>query len=172
MAQVAINKVTNANIYLEGGSLLGRASEIDLPSVTQKMAEHVALGMVGSFEFPSGVEAMEARISFNAIYGDTMATVSNPNAAVNLQCRSQVETYTSGGRTTQPCVVYLRGQFKSTGLGNFRQHDNVEIEAMMTVHYAKMEVGGEEILEFDTFANIYRSGGVDLLTDYRAAIGQ
>ena len=42
-----INKLTNANIYVNGNNLLGRAAEVELPSIGFKMAEHMALGMVG-----------------------------------------------------------------------------------------------------------------------------
>jgi hypothetical protein len=41
---ISVNKLTNANIYIDGNSLLGKASEIDLPKITAKMAEHKALG--------------------------------------------------------------------------------------------------------------------------------
>lgn len=172
MAQVSINKVTNANVYIDGGSHLGKAAEIDLPSITQKMAEHVALGMIGSFQFPSGVEAMEARILWNAMYADVLKKVADPTTVVQMQCRASLETYTSTGRTQAPVVVYMNGQFKTFPGGNFKQHENVEMESMINVFYMKVEINGEEVVQLDTFANIYRVGGVDISAEYRSNIGQ
>lgn len=45
--KIQINRITNANIYLDGNNLLGRATEIKLPDVSLIMQEHKALGMVG-----------------------------------------------------------------------------------------------------------------------------
>jgi P2 family phage contractile tail tube protein len=41
----------------------------------------------------------------------------------------------------------------------------------MTVHYYKLEVDGEEIIEIDTLNNIYKIRGEDKLADYTSAIG-
>ena len=46
MSKISINRLTNANVYLDGGSMLGRAEEVSLPVLKAKMAEHKALGMV------------------------------------------------------------------------------------------------------------------------------
>ena len=51
MSKIKINKLTNANVYMNGVNLLGRAEEVQLPQIKHKMAEHKALGMVGSAEF-------------------------------------------------------------------------------------------------------------------------
>ena len=51
MSKIEINKLTNANIYMNGTNLLGRAEEVQLPQIKHKMAEHKALGMVGSVNF-------------------------------------------------------------------------------------------------------------------------
>ena len=62
MSKIEINKLTNANVYLDGVNLLGRAEEVQLPQIKHKMAEHKALGMVGSAEFFAGIDKMECKI--------------------------------------------------------------------------------------------------------------
>ena len=54
MSGIQTAQVVNANIYLNGKNLLGRAAEVKLPEVTAVMKEHSALGMVGKFELPRG----------------------------------------------------------------------------------------------------------------------
>ena len=62
MSKIAINRVTNANIYIEGVNLLGRAEEIKLPDISAMMSEHKALGMFGKVELPSGFDKLDGEI--------------------------------------------------------------------------------------------------------------
>jgi uncharacterized protein len=172
MAQIAVKKLTNANVYVGNSSYLGKAAEIDLPKITAVMAEHQALGMVGKIDLPSGFEKMEARIKWNSMYPDAMKRMANPFEMVSLQCRSSLEDYTAGGRTGQvPVVCFMKAQFKEVPMGNFKQHENVELESQLTVTYVKLEIDGQAIVEFDALANIYKVDGVDILAQYRANIG-
>ena len=63
MSGIQTAQVVNANIYLNGKNLLGRAAEVKLPEVTAVMKEHSALGMVGKFELPAGFEKMVEKSS-------------------------------------------------------------------------------------------------------------
>lgn len=172
MAQVNVNRVTNANVYINGNSFLGKAEEIDLPKITAKMAEHKALGMAGSIELPAGFDKMEARIKWNSFYQDAMVLMANPYEVVSLQCRSSLETYTAAARTSEvPVVVFLKGQFKSVPTGNFKMHDNVEMESNLAVTYVKVEIDGQAVVEFDAIANMYKVNGQDILSQYRSNIG-
>lgn len=167
-----INKCTNANVYLNGVSYMGRAEEISLPDVQPKMADHKALGMVGESELPSGLQKMSAKIKWNAIYPDVMKTTHNVFTSVRLMVRTSIETYEGGTRTSQqPAVVYLTGTWKKSGGLTFKPQDNVEIENELSVTAYKMEVAGQEIINVDIMANIWRVNGVDQLATYRANLG-
>lgn len=172
MSNIQVSKLTNANVYLNGVSFLGRAEEVTLPDVAAKMVEHKSLGMVGSVELPSGFEKMEARIKWNSMYPDAMKTTSNPFKSASFQVRSSLEVYNSQGRVAeQPVVAYFTGQIKKVPMGAFKQHDNVELESTFTVTYCKLEINGEEILELDVLANIFKVNGQDVLATYRNNIG-
>ena len=136
MAKIEINRITNANIYLDGANLLGRAEEVKLPDVSMTMQEHKALGMVGKVELPA------------------------------------VQRYSSQGLIDEiPLVTFLTIMFKKNPLGTFKQHENAEFSSSFTCTYIKQVLDGEELLELDYLANIFRVGGVDQLTDYRINIG-
>lgn len=172
MGKTSVNRLTNANVYIDGVSLLGKAEEVSLPDIKHKMAEHKALGMVGTVELFAGIDKMEAKIKWNAIYKDVVAKAGNPFQSVNLQVRGSLESYASAGRTSQvPYVVYLTCTFKNAPTGNFKQHDNVELESQLNVTYCKQEIDGEVMMELDVLANIYKVDGADLLQTYRANIG-
>ncbi|AOZ50886.1 phage major tail tube protein [Chromobacterium vaccinii] len=170
--KIEINRITNANIYINGNSLLGRAEEIKLPDVSAIMQEHKALGMVGKIELPAGFEKLEGEIKWNSLYKDVAKIIANPFQAVQLQARSSIETYGSQGRLQQVSLVtFLTVMFKKNPLGTFKQHENADFSSAFTATYVKQVVDGEDILELDYMANIFRVGGSDMLELYRQNIG-
>lgn len=172
MSDISINRLTNANIYMDGASLLGRAEEVTLPSINYIMTEHKAVGMVGKLEFFAGIEKMEAKIKWNSYYPEVFKKAANPFKTVNLQIRASLETYESGGKVAEvPVVCYITAAYKGFPLGNYKQHDNVELDSNLTVYMTKLEIDGSPIIEFDALSNIFKADGVDLLAQYRANIG-
>ena len=172
MSKIQLNRVTNANIYVDGNCLLGKAEEIKLPDITTVMSEHKALGMVGKIELPSGFEKMEGEIKWNSFYRDVWLKMNNPYSMVQLQVRSSVETYGAMGRMQQqPLVTFLSVMFKKNPLGTFKQNDNAEFSSSFACYYIKQQLAGEDMLELDVLANIYKVGGVDQLDIYRNNIG-
>lgn len=172
MAKIAINRVTNANIYINGGSLLGRAEELELPQVKHKMAEHKALGMVGTAEFFSGIEKLEAKIKWASFYPEVMRKAVNPFETVQLQARASLETYTGQGRTAEvPMVMMLTSAYKEFPLGQFKQHEPAVVDTVLACYYASMTIDGEDIFEIDVLENIYKVAGDDVLANYRINIG-
>ena len=86
MSKIEINRITNANIYLDGTNLLGRAEEVKLPDVSMIMQEHKALGMVGKVELPAGFDKLEGEIKWNSFYRDAMlSAVQVAGTAVSFQ---------------------------------------------------------------------------------------
>lgn len=172
MPPIEIKRICNANVYVDGNSLLGKVEECKLPEVKITLSEHKALGMQGKLEFPSGIDKMEATFKWNSLYSDVLAKVANPFKTVEIQVRGSLETYGNSGRIEEvPMVAYLTGSFTKFPMGAFKQHDNVEAETSMSVTYAKLELAGQTILEVDALANIYKAGGLDLLETYRTNIG-
>lgn len=169
---ITVNRVTNANVYLDGENQLGRAEEVTLPTIKIKSAEHKALGMVGSLELPSGVDKLESKFKWNSFYRSIFLAMANPYKFASIQVRANVELYAGEGREGEvPLVVYLRGNFKELPLGALKQHDNAEFESTFNVTYVKVELDGEELLEYDVLNNIYKVGGEDILATYRTNVG-
>ena len=76
MALINISRVTNANIYVDGSSLLGRAEEVELAWPKAKMVDHKGLGMFGTAEFPAGIDKLESKVKWSSIYGEVLSTFS------------------------------------------------------------------------------------------------
>lgn len=168
-----IYRLTNANVYLNGNNFFGRAEELELPKVAHKYAEHKALGMAGTAEFWAGIDKLEAKIKWSALYPEAYAAMANPTQVVALTVRASLEQYDgTEGRTAQlPVRAELRGAFKEFPMGTFKPKENVEFDSTMSVYYAKLVVDGQELFEIDVLNNLYKVDGADLLDQYRANLG-
>lgn len=172
MAAIKTNSLTNANIYVGRNSFLGRASQLQLPNLEFSMTEQNLIGMIGSIETFSGINAMEVSITWNAYYPDVMKEFGNPFKAVNMQARASLETYEGGSIVEElPAVVFLTVAPKSFPLGTFQQQENVQIEQTLRCTAVKLEINREPIFEFDALANILKLNGQDLRAQYRANLG-
>ncbi len=170
--KIEINRITNANLYLQGKSHLGKAEEINAPTLKFKQSDHKAIGLFGMMEFPSGLEKIEMKLKWNSLYKNIMKIAANPFEVQELQIRASADTYDSSGRKAQvPVTIFINAIFKDFPLGNYKQNDNVELENNLTVYYCKLELDGEEIMEVDVMANIYKVNGVDLFAKYRENLG-
>lgn len=167
-----IKKLTNANVYVDGNSYMGRAEQITLPDVSPKMADHKALGMIGEMELPSGLTKMSAKIKWNTVDAEIMRKTHDPYTSVRIMVRASLETFEGSTRTTQqPVVAFLQGSFKKAGGLDFKAQDNVELENEMNVTAYKVMIGGVTVVDIDVMANIWSVDGTDLLAQYRANIG-
>ena len=136
------------------------------------MAEHKALGMIGSAEFFAGIDKLECKIKWNALYPNVLKTCANPFKATMIQVRASLETYNGEGRIAEvPATAFLIGTFKEFPLGNIKPHENAEYETNMSVTYAKLVVDKKEIFEIDVLQNIYKVDSVDMLSDFRNNTG-
>lgn len=165
---ISVNKLNNCNVYVNGNSLLGRVEEFDVPELVYKMAEHKALGMFGSFEVPTGLDKMEARLKWSSIYQDILGSVSKPFTAVQLQIRGNIQNFGSAGvNSNTRAVVTMTAMPKKLPGQKYKQHDNVELETTFSVTRVKCEVGNQVLYEIDVMANIFNIDGEDQLVDFR-----
>ncbi len=172
MAGFSAHRITNAAVYLDGNSFFGRSAEIELGSVKAVMSDFQGLGMVGLIELPDGIDKLEGKIVWNSKYADAAKKIATPFRTVQLQCRSSVEIYNSQGKTGEiPLVTFLTVQFKEYQLGNHKPRENSTNESPFSAIYVRQVLDGEEMLELDYLANIYRVGGEDQLAQYRSNLG-
>lgn len=163
-----INTITNANAYMNGGTLAGKLEEIQLPAIKFKMEDYAALGIFSELELPSGLEKMEAQLKWNAIYGDNIK-LESPTTSVSLTVKSNMKKHDAGGVIKNiPVSATLSGVFKELPLGTFKSNAKVDgLEHKMTVYYLKLEVEGKLIYEVDIFNNILKVGEKDVLESFR-----
>ena len=117
---IQINSLTNANIYIDGVGLLGRAEEIEIANPKHKMIDYKGLGMAGTAELWAGVDKLESKIKWTSFDASTLTLSTSPFQTHSFQALGNLEQYTSQGRSAQLPVVYLMtGIFKDAGSPSF-----------------------------------------------------
>jgi P2 family phage contractile tail tube protein len=171
--ELSVNRITNANIYVDGIGLLGRAEEIQVAQPRHRMIDHKGLGMAGVAEFWAGVEKLESRIKWSSIYPEAQLLVNNPFSAHSFQVMGSIDQYTSQGRSAELPLVYLMtGVFKDAGAFNFKHQENVDALSLISVYHTELYVAGVQIFLYDVMANLYVVGGVDQLASFRSNLGE
>jgi len=169
---IQINSLTNANVYIDGVGLLGRAEEVEIPQPKHKMIDYKGLGMVGTAELWSGVDKLEARVKWASFDPETLTMAASPFQTHSFQVRGSLEQYTSQGRSAELSVVYLMtGIFKDAGNASFKQQSMVDTSSAISVYHCELYVSGTQIYLYDVFANLYIVGGVDQLATFRTNLG-
>jgi len=172
MSNISINKLTNANVYVNSNDFLGRAEEVTLPSVKMKMVEHKALGLIGTTEYPAGIDKLECKITWSSLYTEVLTIAANPYKPVKLEIKASLENYTHEGRDREEKVhMIVDGYFKDFPMGSFKQSENVSYETNMTVTAAKMVVGKVTVFNLDVVNNIFEVKDEKLLANYKANLG-
>lgn len=167
-----IEKVYDANVYVNNASTHGRAIEVTCPDIVPIMSEYNALGVIGGLKFFNGFEAMEATIKWKYADNETMKACSNPLKPVDVMVRSSKAIYDAGGEVSEtPIVIYLKGYATKHATGGYKRGEDSEYETTLSVFYCKQEVDGEEIVELDVRNNIFKVDGEDLLAERRQNLG-
>lgn len=172
MPSVNVNKITNLNVFMNGANQCGKAEEVKLPDVSQIKTEHKGLGMIGRAELPGGLDKMTCTIKWSSMYPDVMKAEYNPFQATSLQFRGSLETWGAGGRSKEVAVVaFVKGTFNKAPGGTFKQGDPAERESEMSVSYYKLTIDGQDVVEVDVFANIYKVDGKDVVAQFNQNLG-
>lgn len=168
-----ITQILNANVYLDGtNSLLGRAGTITLPDIVTSVEAHRGLGMIGSVEFPTGLDAMVTKIKWAGFYPDVLKSSANPFKAHKLQVRASVQTFGAGGLAAEvPLVCLLTVNWKKVPLGAYSAGAKQENEDELSTSYIKLTVDGKDVVEIDVHQNVWKVDGEDVLADYAQNIG-
>lgn len=168
---VVINQVTNANVYINGNSYLGRAKSVKTPEFDVEFVEHDNLGLVGKIKLPNKVNALEGEIVWDGFYPDVAALAYNPFKAKQLMVRANVQVFNSLGMATEvPLVMTMTVNFSKSAVGEYKK-EATEYPMTYQVNSIKQVIDGKEVLFYDAFSNQYRVAGEDVLSKYRTNVG-
>ncbi len=163
-------KFLNANVYLDDVNHVGKALEVEVPKVVDKVTEHQTLGMIGPVELFQGVEKMELKIKWGAFHKDVLSTFS-PTKANKLTIRGAQHVYqessVAGVRQVR-CVAI--GRVKDISPSTIKAGEG-DVETTFAIDYYKKTIDGVDVVEVDVPNYIYKVNGEDVYADVRTALG-
>jgi P2 family phage contractile tail tube protein len=172
MGSVVINSLWNANVYLDGTGLLGRASELEIPQPKRKMQDYKGMGMAALIEIPVGWDKLESSVKWSSFDPTVLGAATTTIGLHTLMALADLQVFTAFGETAEyPVVCNMTGTFKDPGKIPLKAQENVEIDMVFTVYHVDLTVGGNQIYLFDAISNQYIVNGVDQLAVFRANIG-
>ena len=152
-----INSIINANAYLGTNKLAGKLDELELPAVKLKTQEVTALGIYGTTEIPCGLEKMEAKFKWNAIYADEWKKES-PMQTTRVIVKSNMMVVDASGETeaiAKPCTedaflsqfIGKKGPFTADVVAGATFTSNAVINAVNSLFPAEEEAPAGNVIE-------------------------
>lgn len=172
MASLVVNSLWNCNVYLNGTSLLGRASEFEVPAPKRLMKDYGGLGMAAKIDIPSGWDKMTASITWASFDATTIGLLASSTAIQQFAALGDIQVMTAAGETSDLPVIYnVSGLTIDPGPVNFKAQDNITFKTTIQVYHVDLTVAGSQVYLFDAFSNQFIVNGIDQLAQYRANIG-
>ena len=169
---IVINKIIEANAYIDGNSQAGTITEVKFPTLEFNTSESDNLGMAMTISLPDKLKEMDGEITWNSVYPEAEARVLNPFNGIALQLRSNVRRYGSNGLIEEvPMVTFLNIMTYSNELGELNMKDAQKRPVKYKVNSLRQVVNGRETLHIDPWNNIYKVNGVDIFAKMRQNIG-
>lgn len=169
---IKVKQLTNCNLYMEGGAFLGALASITLPEIKHKTIEHKGGDLIGTPKLPGAFESMTATLKMNGLYEDFHALAANPDAFRSIMVRANQKVRDGYGKTgDESVIVYLRGWFSASKIGEMKSSEGSNPEYTMEVSYYRLVVGGVDIEEIDVENTVHNVLGIDVLADFRSNLG-
>ncbi len=160
-------KIRNFNVFIDGRSYFGIATEAKLPQPKLQTEAHRGAGMDGPVGIDMGMEGMSAEVTMSE-WDPTLLKMLGTTGN-RLVLRPVAESSVDTG--TDAIVATIGGLFTSTEFGDLKPGADTPLKLMIDVRYYRLTVNGAEVHEID-FANGKRViGGVDQLRGIRRAMG-
>lgn len=163
-------KLKHFNLFNEGQSYLGEASEIVLPKLVAKMEEWRSGGMDIPIDVDLGMEKMEMEWTVGGYVKQVLQQFGALNhAAVGLRFTGSLQREDS--EEVKAVEVVVRGRHKEIDFGTAKAGEDTEKKIVTTLSYYKLTIDGDELVEIDAINMIKRFGDKDLLEQVRGALG-
>jgi len=164
------SKLKNLNLFNDGESYLGQVTEFKLPTLTRKMEEYRAGGMLGPIDVDLGQEKIQAEWKC----GGLMRQVLRQYGAIRhnaVQLRFAGAYQSEDSEAVDSVEIVLRGRHSEVDAGTGKVGDDTEFSVKTSVSYYKLSINGRTEIEIDMVGMVFIVDGVDLQAAQRRAIG-
>ena len=163
-------KLKNFNLFNDGISFVGVASQVVLPKLTRKMEPFRGAGMNAEVDTDTGMEKLEVEHTYAGLVREVFNQFGITRAdGVLLRFAGAYQRDDTG--EVDAVEVVMRGRHSEIDPGSSKAGDDTEFKVKSTLSYYKLTINGEEVIEIDVLNMIERINGEDRIADQRAAIG-
>lgn len=166
------DKNVSFNVYNDSQTLYGIA-EVSLPDF-EAMAESMSgSGIAGESEIPviGQFGSMKMSLKWRTVTKEGAALLAQKAHSLELRGSCQRYNSESGTLSSYPVKITTKAVPKKYGLGSFNIGKSSDAENEFEILYIKVTVDGDEVLELDKFAYIFRVDGTDYLESVRSDLG-
>lgn len=172
MNKVVPEKLINYRVYDDGNDLLG-TTDVELPSIKNMTETVKGAGVAGEIDSPTmgHYASMEVTLTWRTIM---KANVQFAGTQVkHFEIRGSQQIFDAGKKQyrTVPVNCVIEGTQKETKLGKFEVGATTGTTTTLEVHYIKLIVDGEIVLEIDKYNFIANIGTTDYLVSVRKDLG-
>lgn len=169
---MALNKVFKALLFIENNNYLGQCKSITVPGPTAATSPHETLSSLGSIELPTGFDAMNGEIEWQAMSELILKYAANTRDVFSVQVRSNLEEY--GGtvnKVDKSLVYFMRLRFGNIPNADFTAKTDMSSTTNYHCVYIRCVLDGKDMYEFDPINNIYKVLGVSLIDQEKLNLG-
>lgn len=139
----------NCTLWADRDSKLGQIGDITPPVPTEKLEEMRNSGMIKPREVKLGYEKLEFSFKMPGVDPQVLKLFGlRPGAETPFMITGAL---VDEDGTEHSAVMTVRGFLKSANPGTWTPGEVSENDLMVSVHYYKLEVDGENLIEMDDF---------------------
>ena len=174
---MAVNKVPEmlqeTRVYWDGEDNMIGIANVDLPELASSTTSITGVGLAGEVDAPvrGHFGSLELTLNWRTPHTSGLRIVGgNP---VSLQIYGSIQNFDSGANdyVEDQIIVTVHGRAKSYAPGTFEAMNTTDSSNTIEVHYLKVEMAGETVVEIDKYGYKAVVNGVDLMETMRRNIG-
>lgn len=159
----------NFNLFVDGNSYAGVASQVTLPKLKIKTEDYRAGGMDAPVKMDMGLEGLDAAFAMTGMAKDVLAYFGLADQT------SFKGTFRGAFKDQKGAVVAavatFGGMLQEVDMGDWKAGDKAETKFSVNCSYYKLEIDNTVVFEIDPVAGIRVINGTDQLTGVRQALG-
>lgn len=158
--------IRNFNVFVDGVSYFGKATEGKLPDVKIQTAAHRGAGMDGPVGIDMGMEGMTTTASFAEWDPVLLKKIGTQQRLVFRPAARGEDSFEA-----TPIIATISGLVTAQELPDVKPGENSVLKVSIDTRYYKLEIDGATIWEIDLVNAKRIIGGTDQLASIRAAMG-
>lgn len=158
------------NVFVDGVSFMGVATEVALPKLARKMEAYRGAGMNGEVDIDLGVEKLEIEHTYGGLIREAFQGFGISKID-GMLLRFAGAYQRDDTAEVDSIEVTVRGRHQEIDSGTAKAGDKNEFKVKSSLTYYKLTINGQDIVEIDLVNMVEVVNGEDRLAAQRRAIG-